>query len=140
MHVLSCTSCTTRLVSPTGSDTRCGLNITRQGLNDASPVQMPLNPNIKIVQNPDGNSSDHSNSLVQLLGELQYIAISTRPDIGYVVNQLASYMANLSMQHIMAAKRILRYLSGTRLYGITYEASPDGEVIFKGLCDTLYAD
>ena len=114
--------------------------LTRQGLDDASPVQMPLDPNVKIIQNPNGNSGNRSNSFAQLLGKLQYIAISTRSDIGYAVNQLASYAANPSMQHVMAAKRILRYLSGTHSYGITYKASPDGEVIFKGLCDTLYAD
>ena len=114
--------------------------LERQGLDTASPVLMPLNPNIKIVSNPDGNKGDCSNSFAQLLGELQYIAISTRPDIAFAVNRLASYTANPSMQHVIAVKQILRYLSGTRTYGITYKAEPDKIVTFKGFRDAAYAD
>ena len=101
--------------------------LTRQGLDTVSPVLMPLNPNVKLVSNPDGNQGDRSNSFTQLLGELQYIVNSTRPDIAFAVNPLASYMANLSMQHIMAAKRILRYLSGTCEYVLRPLGRQDNE-------------
>ena len=72
---------------------------------------MPLNPNIKIVPNPEGNDGDCSNAFAQLLGELQYIATVMCPNIAYAVNRLASYIANPSMQHQTTLKRILRYLS-----------------------------
>ena len=36
--------------------------LERQGLAEASPVQIPLDPNIKIQSNPDGNEGNHSNS------------------------------------------------------------------------------
>ena len=114
--------------------------LTRQGLDTMSPMLMPLDPNVKLVSNPDGNQGDRSNSFAQLLGELQYIANSTRPNIAFVVNRLVSYTANPSMQHIMAAKRILRYLSGTRKYGITYKSVPEQIITFKGFRDAAYAD
>jgi len=60
--------------------------LQRQGLADASPVRMPLNPNVKIEQNPDGNEGNRSNSFAQLLGELQFIANATQPDIAFAVN------------------------------------------------------
>ena len=78
-----------------------------QGLDNASPVLMPLNPNVKITSNSNGNKGNQSNSFAQLLGKLQYLAISTCPDIAFTVNQLVSYAANLSMQHVTAAERIL---------------------------------
>ena len=40
-------------------------------------VATPLNPNIKLLPNPEGNNGNRSNSFVRLLGELQYIANAT---------------------------------------------------------------
>jgi hypothetical protein len=65
---------------------------------------MPLDLHIKIIPNPDGNEGDRSNSYTQLLGELQYVTNSTRPNIAFAVTRLASYTANSSLQHIMAVK------------------------------------
>jgi len=114
--------------------------LERQGLADANPVQMPLDPNIKIIANPDGNEGNRSNAYAQLLGELQFIANATRPDIAFAVNRLASYTANPSMQHQTALKRILRYLSGTRTYGITYKTPPESTVTFMGFADAAFAN
>jgi hypothetical protein len=60
--------------------------LEQQGLDHATSVQMPLDPNLKIVPNPEGNEGDQSNAYAQLLGELQFIANSTRPDIAFAVN------------------------------------------------------
>jgi hypothetical protein len=73
--------------------------LQRQGLADASPVQMPLDLNVRIKLNLDGNEGDRSNVYAQLLDELQFIANVMRPNIAYAINQLASYTANPSMQH-----------------------------------------
>ena len=47
-----------------------------------------------------------------------------RPDIAYTINRLAAYTANPSMAHYTAAKKVLRYLSGTKKYGIKYSVKP----------------
>ena len=47
----------------------------------ANLVGMPLDPNIKIGLNPIHNEPNQSNSYAKLLGELQYIANTTWPDI-----------------------------------------------------------
>ena len=112
--------------------------LEKQGLADANPVHMPLDPNIKIVPNPDGSEGNKSNSYAQLLGELQFIANSTRPDIAFAINRLASYTVNPSMQHVIALKRILRYLAGTRDYGITYKNEPKTLGSFHGYADASF--
>jgi hypothetical protein len=112
--------------------------LERQGLADCNPVQMPLDPNVKIKENPDGKEGNRSNAFAQLLGELQFIANATRPDIAFAVNRLASYTANPSMEHQTALKRILRYLSGTRTHGITYKKIPNSPVTFHGFADASY--
>jgi len=50
-------------------------NILRQEhMNNANPVGTPLDHNVQIELNPDGNQGSHSNSYARLLGELQWVA------------------------------------------------------------------
>ena len=98
--------------------------LKREGMYDANPVSMPMDPNIKICPNPDGNEGNKSNYYAKILGELQFLTNATRPDIAYAVNKLAAYTANPSLQHVGALKRLLRYLKGTKNLGIKYSAIP----------------
>jgi hypothetical protein len=112
-------------------------------MEDANPVTMPLDPNIKLVPNSDANEPNRSNSYARLLGELQFIANNTRPDISFAVNRLAAYTANPSLQHYGALKRVLRYLAGTKTLGITYRKTQDNNQssknLFYGFADTSHA-
>jgi hypothetical protein len=114
--------------------------LLKEKMNRSNAVSTPLDPNIPIEPNPEGNIGDRSNSFARLLGELQYVANATRPDITYAVNRLASYTANPSLQHTTALKRILRYLSGTQDYKITYKALPAHPNFFHGYVDAAYAN
>ena len=114
--------------------------LKKEGLEQANPVAMPLDPHTPLVPNPEGNVSDCSNSFARLLGELQFIVNATRPDIAYAVNRLASYTANPSLQHVGALKRILRYLSGMRNHGIVYCALPQQPSFFYGYADASYGN
>lgn len=53
----------------------------------------------------------------QLVGSLQYLTI-TRPDIIFAVNKVAQYMHAPTRDHLIAVKRILRYLIHTPTDGI----------------------
>ena len=99
--------------------------LRREGMLDANPVSMPMDPNIQIGPNPDGNKGSRSNSYASLLGELQFLSNATRPDISYAVNHLAAYTANPSLQHVGAIKRLLRYLKGTKNLRIKYLVQKD---------------
>ena len=109
-------------------------------MDRANPVGMPLEHNAKFKPNLDGNIGNRSSSYARLMGELQFIANATRPDIAYAVSKLSSYTANPSMQHVTMLKRVLRYLSGTRSYGITYHDVLDHPNQFFGYADTSFAD
>ena len=114
--------------------------LKKEGLERCNPVAMPLDPGNPLEPNPEGNVGDRSNSFARLLGELQFIANATRPDIAYAVNRLASYTANPSLQHVGALKRILRYLSGTQNLGIVYRALPQQPSFFYGYADASYGN
>jgi hypothetical protein len=71
-----------------------------------------------------------------------FLANSTRPDIAFTVNRLASYTANPSLQHFAAVKRILRYLAGTVDLGITYSKNSNNitDNSFYGFADAAFAN
>ena len=100
-----------------------------------------MDPNIQL-QPSEGEAQDKSNNYTLLIGSLMYLAIAMRPDIVYAVFRLGSYMANPTMSHWAAAKRVLRYLSGTRSYGITYQADEVklGENQFFSYSNASYAN
>ena len=57
-----------------------------------------------------------------LVGALQYLTF-TRPDLSFAVNQVCQFMHNPIDVHLMAAKRILRYLRGTLHRGFLFRPS-----------------
>ena len=67
-----------------------------------------------------------------LVGSLIYLS-HTRPDISYAVSCVARYMQDPEAAHYQAAKKILRYLSGTADYGIML--SFEGDNLFHSYAD-----
>jgi hypothetical protein len=59
------------------------------------------------------------------VGSLMYAMVITRPDISHVVGVVGRYIENPGKEHWAAVKWVLRYLSGTSNYSITYDGSSD---------------
>jgi hypothetical protein len=115
--------------------------LCRERMEYANPVTMPMDPNQKLEPNPDNNGPNCSNSYAHLLGELQFLANTTRPDIAYAINRLAAYTANPSMQHMSALKWVL-HLAGMRTLGITYSGNSGQKEtnLFQGYADAVFAN
>ncbi|XP_044315202.1 secreted RxLR effector protein 161-like [Drosophila rhopaloa] len=56
-----------------------------------------------------------------LIGSLMYLAITTRPDILHSVAKLAQRNSDPHQEHMVCAKRILRYLQGTKTFQLNYQ-------------------
>lgn len=77
-----------------------------------------------------------------LVGELNWIACNTRPDIAIAVSELGRHRAAPTKDHWNAARHLLRYLAGTRHLGITYGRPSTHERIGSeiiGFSDSDYA-
>ena len=66
-----------------------------------------------------------------------FLTLGTRPDIAYIIIKLSRFTANPSHTHTTIAKRVLRYLKGTKDQGVTYTKS--GSSYISGYCDADYA-
>ena len=72
-----------------------------------------------------------------VVGSLNYVQTCTRPDISFAVGMLGRYQSNPGMDHWKAAKKVLRYLQGTKEYMLTYRRSDNIEIV--GYSDSDYA-
>jgi hypothetical protein len=107
--------------------------LARFHLNDAHPISIPLDPGAPLTdaQCPisDNEKKDMKNiPYKQLVGSLLYIARMMRPDISFAVSLLSRFMANPGRVHWEAAKRVLKYLKGTKDMQLTYGNRTDGLV------------
>jgi hypothetical protein len=94
--------------------------IAQFGLKDAVPVSIPMDPGLHLLHHDHSPCTDADHELMSripyrsLIGSLMYLAISTRPDIAYAVQQLCKFLDSYRHAHWEAAKCIVRYLKGTR--------------------------
>lgn len=70
------------------------------------------------------------NPLRSIVGGLIYLAAMTRPDIIWDVNDLSRHQINPTKGDLRAAFSILRFLSGTLTYGITFTKSANGITLY----------
>jgi len=64
----------------------------------------------------------------ELVGSLNWLATSTRPDIANAVGTLCRFISNPGRQHWTAAQRVLRYLSGTSEFGLRFSISNSDDI------------
>lgn len=57
----------------------------------------------------------------QLIGSLRYLC-NSRPDLSFAVGMLSKFMNEPKRSHLLAAKRVLRYVKGTVNFGIWFPA------------------
>src|SRR5690606_28708567 len=93
------------------------------GLENCKPAPTPMDPAyLKEDETDPKREIDHSRQkdLKQIIGSLMYAATITRPDISFAVNKISQKSHVPTQADLIAAKRILRYLKGTKHYSICY--------------------
>ena len=98
--------------------------ISLVGLQDSSSVDTPLELNVK-YRREEGDLLPDPTTFRQLVGSLNYLTI-TRPDISFAVQQVSQFMQAPRHLHLVAVRRIIRYLLGTSTCGLFF---PSGSPI-----------
>ena len=63
------------------------------------------------------------------VGSLMYAQVCTRPDIAFVVRMFGRYQSDPGLDHWRDAKKVMRYLQGTKDYMLMYRRTDNLEVI-----------
>ncbi|XP_020411375.1 uncharacterized protein LOC109946832 [Prunus persica] len=81
-------------------------------------MDTPMAINLKLSSN-DGTPRADASMYRSIVGSLIYLS-NTRPDIVHAVSVVSRFVNDPSNHHFAAVKRILRYVQGTKGYGIKY--------------------
>jgi hypothetical protein len=100
-------------------------------LQDSPSVDTPMEINVK-YRSKEGDLLAYPTIYRQLVGRLNYLTI-TRPDISFTVKQVSQFMQTPRYLHLVAVRRIIRYLRGSPGRGLFFPAS-------SPLCLVAYSD
>jgi len=105
---------------------------------NANPTKTPAEPGSKLKKTtlpPDSVNFPYR----ELVGNLLWLARTSRPDILYAVGQLCAHVLNFDSSHVTAAKRVLRYLKGTKELPLVFRRNVNGEFVFELMADADFA-
>jgi hypothetical protein len=109
--------------------------LKRFGMKDAKPAKTPMGSDGHVDLNKGGKSVDQK-AYRSMIGSLLYLCAS-RPDIMLSACMCARYQSNPRECHLVAVKRILRYLVSAPCFGIWYPKGSTFDLI--GYSDSDYA-
>ena len=104
-------------------------------LEDATPAKTPMPTAVKLDQDKSGKKVDIT-GYRGMIGSLLYLTAS-RPDIMFATCLCARFQADPKESHLIAVKRIFRYLKGTPNLGIWYPKDTGFDLI--GYTDSDFA-
>ena len=88
------------------------------GMEDCRPVSTPMVTGCKLSKDDESKEADQK-LYRSMIGSLLYVT-ATRPDVMQAVGQVARFQAAPKEAHVLAVKRIFRYLKGTTDLGLWY--------------------
>jgi transposase InsO family protein len=101
--------------------------LERFNMEKSNSVCSPIVAGTKLSKYDKGDEVDPT-QFKQMVGSLMYLT-ATRPDLMFAVNLIARFMEHPVENHLMDAKRILRYIRGTQELGILYKKGSQAELI-----------
>lgn len=103
-------------------------------------VSTPMDPSQVLLPRAVGQATPEEKSMfASIIGSLLYMANSYRPDISYAVSVLSQFTSNPSDDHWRAMKRVMRYLNGTKNYGLFFPSWDPEPAILRGFTDADFA-
>ena len=102
--------------------------LEKYGLSECKPAQTPEPVNSASaldVSNAEEQQPCDRQLYMEITGTVMYAAVVARPDIAHAAYKLACHMQAPTQSDMVAAKRVLRYLSGTRHMGLKFGAQKE---------------
>lgn len=107
--------------------------LKRFNMMNCNPANTPVETKLKLEKGGNEKAIDPT-LYKQMVGSLRYLC-NSRPDISYGVGLISRFMDDPRQSHLVAAKRIMRYLKGTLDYGILFPKEDQGEIELIGFSD-----
>ena len=110
---------------------------TKFGMENSKQISTPVDVNDKLLAASEDSELVDQQLYQSAVGSLLYLSCWTRPDITFAVSNAARLCSKPTKQHWTAGKHIMRYLRGTKNYGLLY--TRDGKNDVEGYSDADWA-
>ncbi len=77
-------------------------------MEDCKAIEVPLDPKTKLKKNVNKDDEMVKVPYQQAMGSLMYAMLCIRSDWAYPISVVSQHMANRSLEHWIAVKRIFR--------------------------------
>jgi hypothetical protein len=96
--------------------------LRRFNMAEAHPKATPMETSLRISKADAPTVVDEKvkSEFQQALGSILFACVMSRPDLANACAQLGRVMSAPSAEHLIALKRVLRYIAGTLDYGICF--------------------
>nr|XP_035839024.1 secreted RxLR effector protein 161-like [Helianthus annuus] len=98
--------------------------LNRFNMWDCNGVKNPIIPGTNVTKEGVGRKVNET-EYKSLVGSLMYLTV-TRPDLMYSVSFISRFMLDPHEEHLLLAKRVLRYVKETYNFGLFYRSSKGG--------------
>lgn len=109
--------------------------LTKFEMINCKPSGTPMEVKLKLI---NGSIETSSKPYRELVGCLLYLSLTTRPDLAASARYFSQFQNNFTDDHFTYAKRILRYINGTKSFGLRYERDQNSKILV-GYADSDYA-
>ena len=97
--------------------------LERFDMHNSSPVFTPMATGTKLTKTMEDSEKADIKQYQSNVRSQMYAMLCTMPDLTYAISQISQFSSNPSTIHESAAKGVLRYLNGTRNFGITFNGN-----------------
>ncbi|XP_074596193.1 uncharacterized protein LOC141851343 [Brevipalpus obovatus] len=99
-------------------------------------VSTPETSHLKLISTENSRNDWSSLPYRKFVGALMFLTSVLRPEIAFEVSRDAQFMSSYGKNHLIAVKRVIRYLKGRSSHGIKYT---HGKSKLKAFADADYA-
>ncbi|KAJ1274631.1 hypothetical protein BS78_05G076300 [Paspalum vaginatum] len=111
-----------------------GKILEKCGPEDCNSCKVPMKAGLKLSKesnSPRVNATEYRS----LVGSLRYL-VNSRPDLAFSVGYVSRFMEEPHEEHRTAVKQIMRYIAGTRNWGLFYARRNGGSDQLLGYSDS----
>ncbi|CAA6655015.1 unnamed protein product [Spirodela intermedia] len=100
--------------------------LERSGMAGCNPCQVPMATCLKLSKMSTEPLVD-ATAYTSIVGSLKYL-VNTHPNLAFVVGYVSRFLEEPRKDHLAAVKQILRYVAGTKSWGLRYERKKEKQV------------